>query len=358
MSSFSDNPQDDFFDSHDTFENETADDDSFGEKTSQTTRLHMAPLVLALGFATTVIVLFVNFLIAAFADFDLLLITMFRIIPIGAILVGIAAGCGYGLGARVLQFFPSIRFILVILVIQFGMFIASRYAEYLLFTLTIPDPPGFFEVYKEHIEGFFWKGQDGKDPVPLGKLGYFLEFATASLFAIGSLISLVIIHGIPYCRQCKVFMRNDVTVNIPASAKRRKVKKKDIAGTEQLEQENAESFDEAMKIAVRIVELLSKDERVHGREIRALLESADVKTHDVVQKEVPQYWHVLKITLARCSQCDDFHLEMQLLVTNQQDKTTPPIPHALHVIFHDDEFLKLDGMEDAVEDEITESETS
>jgi len=116
----------------------------FDEKISPSSRLYMAPLVLATGIATTIIFLVLRFLIVAFADLDVMLITMFRIIPVGVFLVGIAAGCGYGLGARFLQFFPSRQFILVI---QLGMFLVGRYTEYLLFTLTVQDSPVFLEVY-------------------------------------------------------------------------------------------------------------------------------------------------------------------------------------------------------------------
>lgn len=344
MSSFSDHPQDNFSAVPGMPENGLPDGDSFGETDSQSTRLHMAPLVLAIGFATTVLVLFLNFLLTAFADFDLMLITMARIIPVGALLIGMAAGCGYGLGARFFQFFPSRQFILAILAIQLVMFFASRYAEYLLFALTVPDPPGFFEVYKEHIEGFFWKGDGNQDPVPLGKLGYFLEFATATLFAVGSLVSLGILHGVPYCRRCKVFMRNAVTVNIPASAKRRKVKKNDLAGKEQLDKENAEAFGDAMARVAETVEFLLKNEgRCSGNEMGVMLNSMTEKTPVVSQKEVPQYWFVVKSTLARCPRCDGFHLEMQLQATNQQDKTTPMVPCAVHVVYRDGNFLKLDG---------------
>ena len=360
MSSISNSPQDEFPVSNETFDNDSPNDDgSFGGRTSPSNRSYMVPLVLTAGIATTIIFLVLRFLIVAFADFDVMLITMFRIIPVGAFLVGIAAGCGYGLGARFLQFFPSRQFILTILVIQLGMFLAGRYTEYLLSTLTVQNPPGFFEVYREHMEGFVWQGDDRQGPVPLGKFGYFLEFATATLFAIGSLVGLGIMHGIPYCRQCRVFMRNDLTIDIPASSKRRKVKKKDLAGKEQLDQENAQAIEEAAKTVAKLVESLVKNDTYRGSEVQDFLVTNVQQTLAVPPKEVTQYWRTMKFTLARCPQCDNFHLEVQLhCVTGQQDKTAPPITFAPHIVYRDNEFQILEGFDaTADENETADTET-
>ena len=349
MSSVSNNSQDEFPVSNDTF----------GERISPSTRFFMAPLVLATGIATTVVALFVNFLIVAFTDFDVMLITMFQIIPVGALLVGLAAGCGYGFGAKFLQFFPSRNFILAILIIQLGMFLAGRYAVYLSFALTVQDPPSFFEVYQEHVEGFVWQGKDNKNPLPLGKLGYFLEFATAVLFAVGSLAGLGTLRGIPYCRQCRVFMRNDLHIDIPASARQRKIKKKDLAGKEQLDQENAQAVEEATKAVAKIVESLVKNDSYRGSEMRDLLDTEIQQTLGLPPKEATKYWHVIKFTLARCPQCDNFHLDVQLhRVTGQQDKTAPPIPFAPHIVYRDGEFQVLEGFGVVDENETADTESA
>ncbi len=348
MSSFSEN-RDDFGFSNDSFDNGMMNDGAFGERNPRSTRMMAVPVILACGFATTVAALVINFLIAAFTDFDPLLITVFYIIPVGAFLVGIVAGCGYGLSARVTQFFPSKRFIVLIVVIQFGIFFASRYAEYRLNILGMADPPGFFEVYKAHLEGFVWHDNgNNKNPVALGKLGYFLEFAASVLFALGALLSMGILHGIPYCRHCRKFMQKSSHFSLPASAKRTKIKKKDAAGKEQLDRENAETFARATGYVEKIVERLQSGENNDAASMVVMLSEIRDQT-GALPKEIKKHWHQLMFELSRCSDCGNFSLKMTTAPTNAQEKNVPPLPHAVQVAYCDGTFQKRVGVAENAE---------
>ena len=232
----------------------------------------------------------------------------------------------------------------MIFVLQFILFFVGRYAEYNILAIFVPAPPSFIEYYQDYMEGFVWEGKNGNPPTPLGKLGYLLELATAVLFSLGALVGLSILFGIPYCSQCKVFMRKQMQFAIPASAKKRKVKKKDVAGQEQLVLENSAAFKQAVAYVSKIVERLKSGERNDMESILAMLK--DIQKEAVVPaKELQQSWHQLSFGLSRCSDCHNFNLNIRIIPTNAQDKTTPPLPDLCSVIYSDGQFKLLDGFD-------------
>jgi len=334
-------------DPNDSFDRGWRDDGSFGENTPSKGRTMAVPFVLLGGFCTTVFALAVNFLINVFADFDpFVFLLIFGIIPVGAFLFGLVAGSGYGITARLLQFFPAKRFMMTIFVLQLILFFAGRYAEFKIAAIFVPNPPGFIEVYREYVEGFAWQGKNGNPPIPLGKLGYLLELATAVLFSLGALVGLGILFGIPYCSQCKVFMRKQMQFAIPASAKRTKVKKKDVAGQEQLDQENTVVFKRATDYVSKLMERLNSgeqnDEQNDVENVVAIL--AEIQKEAVVsKKELRQYWHQLSFDLSRCPNCPNFSLNIRVVPTNAQDKSTPPLPGLWSALYADGQFKLLEG---------------
>ena len=342
MSSFPEN-QHNFDYSNDSFDKGWQNDDSFGENTPSKGRAMAVPFVLLGGFCTTVFALVVNFFINVFADFDpFVSLLLWGIVPVGAFLFGLVAGSGYGITARLLQFFPAKRFIILIFVLQLIMFFVSRYAEYKIAVVFDPNPPGFIEVYQKFVEGFAWQGKNGNPPIPLGKLGYLLELATAVLFSLGALVGLGTLFGISYCSQCKVFMRKQTQFAIPASAKRKKIKKKDIAGQEQRDRENAEVFKRVTDYVLKIMERLNSDEHNNVENIIAMLAEIQ-KEASVPAKELQQCWHQLSFDLSCCPNCPNFSLNIRVAVTNAQDKSTPPLTGLLSVLYSDGQFKSVEG---------------
>jgi len=342
MSFFPEN-QDNFDYSKDTFDNNCQNDGSSGENRPTKGRAMAVPFVLLGGFCTTVFALVVNFFINVFTGFDpFVFLLLWGIVPVGAFLFGLVAGSGYGITARVLQFFPAKRFIITIFILQLILFVAGRYTEYKINAIFEPTPMSFIESYQVYVEGFAWEGENGNPPVPLGKLGYLLELATAVLFSLGALVGLGILFGQAYCSQCKVFMRKQLNFAILSSAKRRKVKKKDVVGQEQLNQENAVAFKRATDYVSKIIERLKSGEQNDVESILAML--VEIQKEAVVPtKELQQCWHQLHFDLSRCPGCHNFQLYIRVAATNTQDKTAPPLPGLCSVLYTDGQFKMLEG---------------
>lgn len=347
MSSFSNNSLDDFPVYNDSFGDDSSD--AFGSSSKPTTRLHMIPLVLLCGIVTTVLAFVLNVVILIFTEIEVLLFTMFHVVPIGAFLLGIVGGLGYSLSARFLHFFPSKRFLIALFFVQVGMFLGYRYTEYLLVSSALENPPGFIEFYLFHMEGFAWQGGDNQAPVPLGKAGYLFELAIVLLFSIGSVFITSVLMGRAYCKSCRVFMQSGLNFDLPASAPKRKVKKKDTEGQELLKKENDEAFARAAEYVKRVAtHLLNQKTKDRDAVMRLLL---DIKNEaGLPPKAGQQYWHILRVTAPMCPNCSHFTLSMIPCTTNPQDKTTPELPHLLLLSYDDSEFpegefLAFDGID-------------
>ncbi|MDO5553244.1 MAG: hypothetical protein Q4G68_05745 [Planctomycetia bacterium] len=125
------------FDSFSGSESFGSPDQSFntGDAFSEATRKnHLSALPFALlgGLITSALVLLIVFLCARRFETDLLSLLLGPL-PVGAILLGGLAGCGYAIVCRCCHFRLAVGWILLVFLLQAGLFLGGRYLEYLSF---------------------------------------------------------------------------------------------------------------------------------------------------------------------------------------------------------------------------------
>jgi hypothetical protein len=161
------------------------------------------------------------------------------VIPAGALLVGIVAGSGYGLGSWWTGLRISRSVLLWVLLLQFLAYWVAQYlafeVQHLVYRST-GRPLSFFDYYHLVTISMIWKSHDassaGSDSAgtPLGMWAYALRVMEIVGFVGGALIILVALRAKPYCETCRVYMNSRKLPTLPASVKARKVKKSDLPG--------------------------------------------------------------------------------------------------------------------------------
>jgi hypothetical protein len=271
--------------------------DMNGENSSAV-RIADLPILLA-GVASTALTLFGVFLLAkADPDFNIMGWYGLVIIPVGAILVGIASGSGYGLvswltGRKVGG--GLLVAILVLLVLAYG---AAQWVEYRSLHLVYEDSGrevGFFEYYDVFTRGMtFALGHSKTGSMPLGRLGYLFRFLELIGFSAGGLVIPLILKSKPYCERCSVYMRKRNSWWIPAAVPSRKVNKKDSAAVA--------AYDSEMKVALENGLSLSRQVTAAARERKVSLLQGAV-AGGVTAREAARLERRIEVKLSACPRC-------------------------------------------------------
>jgi len=201
----------------------------------QVSRANPAPAVLLAGLATTLVALAGVWALDVYAGENVMGWYANYVLPVGAILVGLVASTGYGVGS----YLTGARITGALLVAVALSLVAGYFgAKYLEFRLLFPDgasfadgrEAGFLDWFDVMTRAFAWQGKDGSAGEPLGAWGYALRAGEILGFALGGLIAPITLRSVPYCSPCAAYMRRKVVAVVPAGVKPRKVKKKDLAG--------------------------------------------------------------------------------------------------------------------------------
>ena len=204
-------------------------------------------LVLVSGLATTALTLLgVYILDTRTEDFHIMGWYANYVLPIGAIIVGIAAASGYGLASWFSGIKITRSLLWLILVLQLGAYFAAQYIEFksrhLVYERT-GEPVGFIEYYDATARSFAWKQSDGKMGQPLGVWGYAFRGLEIVGFAAGGLIVPLVLRKKPYCQACQRYMRARELGLVPASVPAKRVRKSDAAGQAAYEAEQQQGLD-------------------------------------------------------------------------------------------------------------------
>lgn len=143
--------------------------------------------------------------------------TAWFVIPIGAILAGLAAASGYYASARLLNYQPTRLLLATVVLASVGTFFAIHYLLY--FTMEVE---GHF--VRDYIS--FWKFLDveirstsiairrGSREITqtdeLGGLGYAMAVLQVAGFATGGILAYAKLTSIPYCRRCSRYLTEKV----------------------------------------------------------------------------------------------------------------------------------------------------
>lgn len=213
--------------------------------------------VLLLGLTTTLLALAGVFWLNRHTDdFHVMGWYADYVIPAGSLLVGAAAGSGYGIGSWWSGLKIRRGLLLLVMLLQLGAYGAAEWLEFRAIDFDEPRP-SFAAYYHYKATSFAWK-RHGSVGEPIGAWGYlFLGLAAAGFVAGGVLVPALLAKA-AYCDRCQVYMRRRHLAWLPASVPPRKVKSSDAEGRAAFERDNQEATDQTNRRLERIGELAAK----------------------------------------------------------------------------------------------------
>lgn len=237
------------------------------------------------------------------------------IFPVGAIIVGLAAGSGYGLCAWWLNRRVSRPLYWVVGVLQVSAYFAAQYQEYRHLQPVYDDgtPVSFVTYFDVTTRSFTYKSRHSGDrpSQPLGAWGYGIRLLEIAGFTLGGLCVPFFLSKKPYCTACSSYMRTKVLGWLPAGVAPRKVKKSDADGMAQYEKDQTQAFDRATGIVAQLGALSGE-----GR--RADIEST-MAEHGPRAREYQKLVCRFQISLSTCPHCGGGHLNA-IAFTGSGDK--------------------------------------
>ena len=154
------------------------------------------------------------------------------LVPLGALLVGLLAGCGYALGS----YFTNVRvrrsMFLIIFAAGVVTFFLAHYITYqsALDQTSVGTEQATFVDYLQFICENTTYDIDIHDrdnaPWELGLFGYVFKALECAGFAFGGLFPLVILKDVPYCRACQFYRRKTASGVLNSEEKRDLLKKR------------------------------------------------------------------------------------------------------------------------------------
>ena len=265
-------------------------------------------MVLAWGIATSVLTLFGVHWLNSSGDFHIMGWYADYVLPVGAIIVGVAASSGYGLASWFSGIRITKRLLWVVLAMQAVVYFAAEYIEFRHLHLSHKDgtPVGFFEYYDFVARSFAWKKEHGDGAgEPLGAWGYFFRGREVLGFAVGGLFVPAILMKAPYCAGCQRYMKTRLLGTVAASVPLKKLKKNDSEGSDAHRAEQEEAFARGKRITE-----IARGLAAEGRTGEFKQTLAEVKA---VQKKVLRLPARFQLHLISCRKCQSGWLRLNLV---------------------------------------------
>jgi hypothetical protein len=236
------------------------------------------------------------------------------VIPAGALLVGLAAGSGYGIASYLTGLRIRRGVLLGVLALQLAGYAAAQYLEFRSLTrqaveLTDDDgqPITFARYYHLRAVTFAWDNH-GRPGEPLGGWGYFFIGLGVVGFVLGGVLAPAILLKVPYCESCALYMKSRTLALVPASVPYRKVSKKDPAAQTALQEENARAAATADALIDRVTGLAAK-----GDGIGINTAFAPYPARGTEARRAGKLPARLRVGLVRCRQCSAGHLQPAMM---------------------------------------------
>jgi hypothetical protein len=262
-------------------------------------------LVIGAGLATTAATLFlVSWLSVHLKDLNIMGWYWLFIIPVGAILVGIAAGSGYGLMSWFRGRKVSGSLLAAIVALLALAYAAAQWVEFRSLDLERYGVD-FFRYFDVTTRSMTFKLMRSNSPSgSLGILGYLFRLLELAGFSLGGLFIPIMLRAKPYCESCLTYMQRSARWWLPAAVPTRKVGKKDQAAADAYRRD----MDEAHQKGIRLLNELAAAARAGDTmTFRAVLEQ-----NGVSMKEAAKLPGSVNLTLHRCPQCRTGVLAMEL----------------------------------------------
>ena len=182
------------------------------------------------------------------------------VIPAGALLIGLVAGSGYGIASYLTGFRIRRGLLVIVVTLQVAGYFGAQYLEFRSLTQDGPlvDEQGetltFPAFYHLRAMTFAWDNH-GHPGQPLGAWGYLFLGLGVLGFALGGVLAPAVLMKMPYCESCELYMKTRTFALVPASARARRVGKKDLAAQAALQEEEAGAAGAAGATLERVASL-------------------------------------------------------------------------------------------------------
>jgi hypothetical protein len=271
--------------------------------------------VIAGGVASTAVCLLIVYLLANFVEgFEVMGWYVWFIIPVGAALVGIGAGSGYGLVSWLTGRKVGGGLLFAVLLIQIVSYCAAQWIEFKSYDLVYDNGEAvtFFEYHDTVTRSTTFTSRHSDDPSkPIGRLGYVFRILELAAFALGGLLIPLLLRAKPYCEDCRTYMKTRTLGMIPASIDKRKIPKGDTHAQAAYEAELEEAFQRGLSSVEALGEAATKQDASVIREI--------VREHSGQLKETGKLLHRIRVAVSECPDCSSGILRCEML-SGQGDK--------------------------------------
>jgi hypothetical protein len=160
------------------------------------------------GLVTSAITLFLVYLVRRSTSLDPMGLFVYRLCPLGAILVGACAGSGYGVRSIRSGLKCGTPFQMTCIGLLAVTFFAAHYAEFVSRGSLIARDGhalGFWEYFDLSARGMTWAGRPSE---PMGAEGYLYVSVGFAGFVIGGFLSSAAALGLPYCSHCRRYLKS------------------------------------------------------------------------------------------------------------------------------------------------------
>lgn len=236
----------------------------------------------------------------------------YYVFPLGALMVGLAAGSGYGVASWLTGVRIRTGLLALVILLQVLAYFVATYIEYLQWvdqvTAAYGSAPdlGFLGWFHELTVQFAFKKEKGGGlGAPMGMWGYAFRLLEVAGFAVGGILAPLFLKGRQYCEACQMYMRQ---VNLglwPASLPAGKFKRKDTEG---------KAAHAAESLAVREQSLTQLDElRQHAEAGRSGEFGELLEGHAADQKAYSKLPERLSLALWYCRGCNVGRMQAAIL---------------------------------------------
>lgn len=233
---------------------------------------------------------------------------VFFIVPMGALLVGIIAGSGYGIASVWSGFRIGAYLAFAILALQIGVYFAAVYLHFRtlhLIYLGTGAPVPFTAYFHQFATAYTWRSANGQSS-PMGNVGYVIRLIEISGFAVGGLIAPAFLGARPYCELCGIYMKPRHLMFFPASPPYRKLRPDDAEARSAYEEEQETAMNASIEGAEALMDV------AEAGNAAAMAAAFGVVRPE--QKSVAKLPCRIELRAILCKNCRHGTLEFNLLV--------------------------------------------
>ncbi len=293
----------------------TADDDALidGDRVPAGPSILGPGLAVCCGLATMALTTgLVYWLGSRFPDFNIMEWYYKRIVPVGPLVIGVAAGCGYGFGCWIAGERVRILFLVLLVALQTWAYLMIQYETYQI--AAAKGPPAATETFFQYFDRTTQKrlliNELGQIEGFVGVLGYGNRLMELLGFTFGGIVVPLGLMWFPYCEHCGCYIRAKTLGSLPAGVAPRKIRSPEDQRA--YDRQASEAMAEGRRIIARL--------RDHVDAGRADLVAGEFAAYAGCQKRILKDSHRFDVYFECCPRCGDGYLRVRLL-TGKGDKT-------------------------------------